>query len=224
MVLVLAGLVNVGLPSALGGLQVPARQRRLSAPSANSGRRRSKPVANSIKLYPTERKRVHHQRYGRLQAGWDHHGRPTRTIPNPHRSSNRRSIVERGDVITVYDEQLGHFKIPPRRQNRPWPEAAWLRLTSATWRVRTGRSASWCKREPFMLRTNGDDSRQSFFEVNLGSVVASINNLQAVLIYDPSKNFLDVKYIDGKIHVSLTKTTMKASRLSQSEYNGSHQE
>ncbi len=52
-----------------------------------------------------------------------------------------------------------------------------------------------------LLRTNGCGSRQSFFEINTGSVVTAINNTQSILSYDPTKESLMVKYFTGKLTV-----------------------
>jgi hypothetical protein len=52
-----------------------------------------------------------------------------------------------------------------------------------------------------LLKTNGCGSRQSFFEVNAGSVVASINDVHAILHYDASKEALKAQYLVGKLTV-----------------------
>jgi hypothetical protein len=52
-----------------------------------------------------------------------------------------------------------------------------------------------------LLRTNGCGSRQSFFEINSGPVVTSINNNQSILSYDPASESLVVKYLTGKLSV-----------------------
>ncbi len=51
------------------------------------------------------------------------------------------------------------------------------------------------------LKTNGCDSRQSFFEINSGSVVSSINGARAIVSYEPGQNQLKVQYLDGKMTV-----------------------
>jgi hypothetical protein len=52
-----------------------------------------------------------------------------------------------------------------------------------------------------LLKTSGCGSRQSFFEINSGSVVTSINDTQSILSYDPGKELLTVKYFTGKLTV-----------------------
>ncbi len=51
------------------------------------------------------------------------------------------------------------------------------------------------------LKTNGYGSRQSFFEINTGSVVTSINDTQALLTYDPDQNLLSVQHMTGDLTV-----------------------
>lgn len=52
-----------------------------------------------------------------------------------------------------------------------------------------------------MLKTNGCNSRQSFFEINSGAEVTAIGDCQAILTYDPSDEHLNVRYIRGKLSV-----------------------
>jgi hypothetical protein len=52
-----------------------------------------------------------------------------------------------------------------------------------------------------LLKTNGCGSRQSFFEVNSGNVVTSINDVRAQLKFDAAKQHLKVQYLSGKLTV-----------------------
>jgi hypothetical protein len=53
-----------------------------------------------------------------------------------------------------------------------------------------------------MLRINGNDSRQSFFEINTGSVVTSANDTQARLAYVPGQTpLMTVQYFTGDLSV-----------------------
>ncbi|HTC20161.1 MAG TPA: hypothetical protein VK859_04890 [bacterium] len=52
-----------------------------------------------------------------------------------------------------------------------------------------------------LLKTSGCGSRQSFFEINSGSVVTAVNDTQSILSYDPDKESLMVKYFTGKLTV-----------------------
>ncbi len=51
------------------------------------------------------------------------------------------------------------------------------------------------------LKTNGYDSRQSFFEINTGAVVTSINDTRARVAYDPDQTLLTVQYFLGDLRV-----------------------
>ena len=51
------------------------------------------------------------------------------------------------------------------------------------------------------LKTNGAGSRQSFFEINCGSVVAAISDTQTILSYNPTEDHLKVQYLRGKLSV-----------------------
>lgn len=52
-----------------------------------------------------------------------------------------------------------------------------------------------------LLRTNGCGSRQSFFEINTGSVVSSVDDTHTILSYEPAKEHLKVQYFEGKLTV-----------------------
>jgi hypothetical protein len=51
------------------------------------------------------------------------------------------------------------------------------------------------------LKTNGYGSKQSFFEINTGSVVTSVNDTQARLAFSPSDTSLTVQYFTGDLSV-----------------------
>jgi hypothetical protein len=57
------------------------------------------------------------------------------------------------------------------------------------------------KKGTLYLKTNGCGSRQSFFEINTGQVVTSINDSRGILTYDSAKDTLKVQYILGKLTV-----------------------
>ncbi|HXL73287.1 MAG TPA: hypothetical protein VN963_06640, partial [bacterium] len=128
------------------------------------------------------------------------------------------SLVEKGDVITVYDNSWVILKT--HRGDRIGLTGGTVITIDECFMLGADRQIRLLvKKGTLLLRTNGDDSRQSFFEINMGSVVASINDLQAIFLYDPSKNFLDIKYIDGKIHV-IDQNHDESFMIQQSEYNG----
>lgn len=57
------------------------------------------------------------------------------------------------------------------------------------------------KNGTLLLKTGGRGSAQSFFEINAGSVVASINDVHAILTYDPSDESFTAQYMVGKLTV-----------------------
>ncbi|GEM_PF-1435031 len=57
------------------------------------------------------------------------------------------------------------------------------------------------KNGTLLLKTGGRGSAQSFFEINAGSVVASINDVHAILTYDPTDESFTAQYMVGKLTV-----------------------
>jgi hypothetical protein len=110
------------------------------------------------------------------------------------------STIQKGDTLTVYDQSWVIFKTHkgdrigldgntvmgvdeydiqgPDRQIR-------LVLQKGT----------------LLLKTNGCGSRQSFFEIDTGGVVTSINDVHAILSYDPKGEKLKVQHLVGKLEV-----------------------
>jgi hypothetical protein len=172
---------------------------------------------NSIKLYPTEHKHVPindmdvFKLSGTIMVEHADNTDPT--------ALQTGEVVEKGDVITVYGNSWVIFK-SHRGDKIGLFENTVITVDECYIEGPDRQIRFLVKKGTLYLRTNGDDSRQSFFEINVGNVVASINNLEAVLSYDPSKNFLDVKYINGKIHV-IDQNHDESFTIAQSEYNGS---
>jgi hypothetical protein len=173
--------------------------------------------SNSIKLYPTERKHVVINDMDVFKLGG--------TIMVEHADNTDPTalqtgeVVEKGDVIKVYGDSWVILK-SHRGDKIGLTGNTMVTIDECYIEGPDRQIRILVQKGTVLLRTNGDDSRQSFFEINMGNVVASINNLQAILSYDPSKNFLDVKYIDGKIHV-IDQTHDESFTIAQSEYNGS---
>ncbi len=173
--------------------------------------------ANSIKLYPTERKHIVindmdvFKLSGTIMVEHADNTDPT--------ALQTGEVVEKGDVITVYGDSWVILK-SHRGDKIGLFENTVVTVDECYIEGPDRQIRLLVKKGTLYLRTNGDDSRQSFFEINMGNVVASINNLEAVLNYDPSKNFLDVKYISGKIHI-IDQNHDESFTIAQSEYNGS---
>jgi hypothetical protein len=127
------------------------------------------------------------------------------------------SVVEKGDVITVYDDSWAVFKT--RRGDKIGLDGDTLITIDEFYMEGPDRQIRLLvQRGTLFLQTNGDNSRQSFFEINMGNVVASINNLQAIMSYNPSKSFVDVKYIRGKINI-IDQNREETFTIHQGEYN-----
>jgi hypothetical protein len=128
------------------------------------------------------------------------------------------SVVEKGDIVTVYGDSWVILKT--HRGDRIGLSGSTVITIDECYMEGPDRQIRLLVQKGTLLfHTNGDDSRQSFFEINMGNVVASINQLQAVFIYDPAKNFIDIKYIEGDIHV-IDQTHEETFSIKQSQYNG----
>jgi hypothetical protein len=110
------------------------------------------------------------------------------------------SVMEKGDVVTCYDQswvilkdhrgdEIGLYGdtvvgIDELYQEGPDRE---LRLI--------------LQRGTLYLKANDSSSRQSFFEINAGSVVTSLDDSQSIVTYDPAQTHFQVQYIRGKMRV-----------------------
>jgi hypothetical protein len=128
------------------------------------------------------------------------------------------SIVEKGDIVTVYGDSWVILKT--HRGDQIGLNGNTVVTIDECYMEGPDRQVRLLLQKGTLLfHTNGDDSRQSFFEVNMGNVVASIDDLQAIFCYDPAKNFVDIKYIRGKIRV-IDQTHSETFSMEQGEYNG----
>lgn len=195
---------------------------------ADSGAGTAPPLPQSInptpqsdstdaKLYPTAHKRIPINQMDVLKIdGTVIVEHADNTDPTALQSG---SIVEKGDVITVYDNSWVILKT--HRGDKIGMIGNTVVTIDECYMLGADRQMRLLvKKGTLLLRTNGDDSRQSFFEINLGGVVVSINELQAIFLYDPSKSFLDIKYIDGKIHV-IDPNHDESFMIHHGEYSGS---
>jgi hypothetical protein len=154
--------------------------------------------STDTKLYPTTQKRIPINQMDVLNLdGTVMVEHADNTDPTALQTG---SMVEKGDVITVYDNSWVILKT--HRGDKIGLTGSTVVTIDECYMLGADRQIRLLvKKGTLLLRTNGDNSRQSFFEINLGGVVASINDVQAIFLYDPLKSFLDIKYIDGKIHV-----------------------
>ena len=113
------------------------------------------------------------------------------------------SAVEKGDIITVYDQSWVILK------TRKGCHLGFDGYTGPTVVTIDELYIDGPDRQirlilqkgTINLRTGGSGSQQSFFEINTGAVVTSINNSEATIHYDPTDNSLKVQYLEGKVTV-----------------------
>jgi hypothetical protein len=173
--------------------------------------------STDTKLYPTTQKRIPINQMDVLKLdGTVMVEHADNTDPTALQTG---SMVEKGDVITVYDNSWVILKT--HRGDKIGLTGSTVVTIDECYMLGADRQIRLLvKKGTLLLRTNGDNSRQSFFEINLGGVVASINDVQAIFLYDPLKSFLDIKYIDGKIHV-IDQNHDESFMIHQGEYNDS---
>lgn len=110
------------------------------------------------------------------------------------------SILEKGDVITVYDKSWVIFRT--HKGDNIGIDGNSVLVIDEYYIEGPDRQIRFVlQKGVLMLRTNGNESRQSFFEINSGSVVSAINDTQTILTYDPEKDHLRVQYMTGKLTV-----------------------
>jgi len=128
------------------------------------------------------------------------------------------SVVEKGDIITVYGDSWVILK--DHRGDRIGLDGNTVVTIDECFMAGPDRQIRLLvQRGTLFLETNGDDSRQSFFEINFGNVVASIDELKSIMSYDPGKTLLDVKYIEGKLNI-IDQNHEETFTIHQGEYNG----
>lgn len=110
------------------------------------------------------------------------------------------STVQKGDVLTCYDKSWVILKT--HRGDQFGLEGDTVVNIDEYYIEGPDRQIRLILQKGTLLfRTGGCNSRQSFFEINTGSVVTSINDTRAILHYDPAKESLHVQYLSGKLTV-----------------------
>jgi hypothetical protein len=108
--------------------------------------------------------------------------------------------VQKGDVITVYDESWVIFKT--RRGDKFGLDGNTVLTIEEYYFGGPDRQIRLIlQKGSLLLKTNNVDSRQSFFEINTGSVVTSIGDTESIFTYDKAKDQLAVQYMRGKLKV-----------------------
>ena len=111
------------------------------------------------------------------------------------------STLEKGDLIMVYDKSWIILKT--HRGDKVGLDGNTTLAVDEFYMEGPDRQVRFILQKGVLfLKTNGCDSRQSFFEINVGSEVASVGEVQAVLSYHPEeKEHLQVQYFRGKMTV-----------------------
>ena len=110
------------------------------------------------------------------------------------------STVEKGDVLTVYDKSWVILK--NHKGDRIGIDSGTVVAIDEFFIQGPDRQVRLLLQKGILhLKTNGSGSRQSFFEVNTGNVVTSVNEVQANLNYAGNKNLLSVQFFNGKMTV-----------------------
>ena len=127
------------------------------------------------------------------------------------------SVIEKGDTLLVYDKSWVILKTH-RGDQIGFDENTTAVVDEYYFRGPDRQVRLILQKGSIFLRTNGDSSRQSFFEVNAGSNVASIDNVQAILTYTPADEHLRAQYINGHLTV-IDKDAEEKFTVQHSEHN-----
>jgi len=110
------------------------------------------------------------------------------------------SVVEKGDVVTCYDKSWVIFKT--HRGDEIGLDGDTVVGLDELYQEGPDRDVRLIlQRGTLYLKANDSSSRQSFFEINAGSLVASLEDSQSILSYDPSQTHFQAQFIRGKIRV-----------------------
>jgi hypothetical protein len=110
------------------------------------------------------------------------------------------NTVHRGDIITVYDKSWVVFKT--RRGDKIGLDGNTVLSIDEYYFGGPDRQVRLVlQKGSLFLKTNNANSRQSFFEVNTGTVVTSVGDTEALFEYDKAKDNLKLQYMRGKLKV-----------------------
>lgn len=110
------------------------------------------------------------------------------------------STVEKGDTLTCYDQSWAILKT--HKGDRIGLDGNTVVNIDEYYIEGPDRQIRFVlQKGTLYFKTNGCGSHQSFFEVNAGSVVASINDVHGILHYDPAKETFQAQYLVGKLTV-----------------------
>lgn len=110
------------------------------------------------------------------------------------------STVQKGDTITVYDKSWVIFKT--HRGEKIGLDSNTVMSVDEYYYEGPDRQVRLVlQKGSIFLNVNNINSRQSFFEINTGSLVTSVNDAQSLLSYDKAKDSYKVQYFRGLVKV-----------------------
>jgi len=110
------------------------------------------------------------------------------------------SVVQKGDTLTVYDGSWVVLKT--RRGDRIGLDGLTVVAIDDFYDGGPDRIVRLVLREGnILVRTQDVSSRQSFFEVDLGSVVATVKYSKATFHYEPGPLLATIQYVTGDVKV-----------------------
>jgi hypothetical protein len=125
------------------------------------------------------------------------------------------STVNKGDTLTVYDQSWVILK--SHNGDRIGLDGNTVAVVDEFYIEGPDRQFRFLlQKGTMLLQSNGRDSRQSFFEINTGSEVTSVNDTRCILSYEPKEEKLDVKFLTGKLTV-LDKDNEEKFKVEHSE-------
>ena len=127
------------------------------------------------------------------------------------------STVEKGDILTCYDKSWVILKT--HKGDQIGLDGNTVVNIDEYYIEGPDRQVRFVLQKGNMFfKTNGCGSAQSFFEINAGSVVAAINDVQAIIHYDPAKESFQAQYLVGKLTV-IDKDHEEKFKVNHTEYS-----
>jgi hypothetical protein len=127
------------------------------------------------------------------------------------------STVQKGDIITVYDKSWVILKT--HKGDRIGLDSGAVVVLDEYYIEGPDRQIRLLLQKGILLlKTNGCGSRQSFFEINTGGVVTSIDEVQAIMGYTGDKDHFRIQYFNGRLSV-IDKDSEQKFKVEYTEHN-----
>jgi hypothetical protein len=110
------------------------------------------------------------------------------------------SFVQKGDTLTVYDGSWVILKT--RRGDRIGLDGLTVAAIDDFYDGGPDRIVRLVLRQGnILVKSQNVSSRQSFFEIDMGSVVATVKDSKSSFHYDPSQLLAKAQYVEGEVKV-----------------------